>query len=67
MLCIHFQGGMPARGSELLSILFRNGGYQDRNVYIIDGGVVIITRYYKSQALFDRPKVVLRRLPPRLS
>ena len=27
MLCIHFQGGMPARGSELLSILFRNGGY----------------------------------------
>ena len=58
---------MPTRGTELLSILFRNGLYQDRNIYLIDGGLVVITRYHKSQSLVDRPKIIPRRLTPRLS
>jgi hypothetical protein len=33
---------------------------QDRNLYVIDGQVVVVTRYYKTQAQWDRPKVVAR-------
>lgn len=67
LLCVHFIGGMPARGPELLTLRFRNGIYQDRNLYLIDGCIVVITRYHKSQALMDQPKVVPRRLTPQLS
>jgi hypothetical protein len=33
---------------------------QDRNLYVIDGQVVVVTRYYKTQAQWDWPKVVAR-------
>ena len=36
-LAIHITGGQPARGPELLSIRWRNGVLQDRNLYVIDG------------------------------
>lgn len=62
-ICIHVQGGQPARGPELLSIRFRNGGLQERNIYVMDGQMTIITRYHKSQSLNDRPKIVPRFLP----
>jgi superfamily II DNA helicase RecQ len=66
LFCIHTTGGQPARGTEVLTIRFRNGSLQDRNVFIIDGQVVVITRYHKSQALFDKPKIIPRFLPWRV-
>jgi superfamily II DNA helicase RecQ len=62
-LAVHVAGGQPARGPELLSIRWRNGLLQDRNLYVIDGEVVVITRYYKTQSQWDKPKVVVRFLP----
>jgi superfamily II DNA helicase RecQ len=63
LFCIHVAGGQPARGTEITSIRFRNGFQQDRNVFAIQGHMVIVTRYHKSQSQFDKPKVVPRFLP----
>jgi hypothetical protein len=48
-LTIYLTGGQLARRSELLSIRWRNGAYQDRNLYIINGQLAVVTRYYKLQ------------------
>lgn len=57
-LAVHLTGGQPARGPELLLVRWRNGVTQDRNLYVIDGQVVVVTRYHKSQSQWDRPKVI---------
>jgi hypothetical protein len=62
----HVTGGQPARGTEITSARYRNGYMQDRNIFIIDGQVVFISRYHKSQAIWDKPKVIPRFLPWRV-
>lgn len=62
-LAVHITGGQPARGPELLSVRWRNGVLQDRNLYVVDGQVVVVTRYHKTQSQWDRPKVIARFLP----
>ena len=44
----------------------QNGLLQDRNLFIIDGQVMTVVRYHKSQSQWDKPKVVPRFLPLRL-
>ncbi|KAK5162702.1 uncharacterized protein LTR77_011237 [Saxophila tyrrhenica] len=63
LFCVHVTGGQPARGSEITTVRFRNGYMQDRNVFVIQGHMVIVTRYHKSQSQFDKPKVIPRFLP----
>jgi hypothetical protein len=48
-LAVHITGGQPAQEPELLSIRWRNGVLQDRNLYVLDSQVAIITRYHKTQ------------------
>jgi hypothetical protein len=62
-LAVHIAGGQPARGPELLSVRWRNGVLQDRNLYVIDGQVALVTRYHKTQSQWDKPKVIVRFLP----
>jgi hypothetical protein len=62
-LAVHIAGGQPARGPELLSVRWRNGVLQDRNLYVIDGQVALVTRYHKTQFQWDKPKVIVRFLP----
>jgi superfamily II DNA helicase RecQ len=62
-LAMHVAGGQPARGPELFSVRWRNGVLQDRNLYVIDGQVAVVTRYHKTQSQWDKPKVVVRFLP----
>jgi superfamily II DNA helicase RecQ len=66
LFSVHTTAGQPARGTEITSVRFRNGFLQDRNLYVIDGRVVLITRYHKSQSQFDTPKVIPRFLPWRV-
>ena len=66
LFCVHVTGGQPARGTEITTIRFRNGFQQDRNVFAIQGHMVFITRYHKSQSQFDKPKVIPRFLPWRV-
>jgi hypothetical protein len=62
-LAVHIAGGQPARGPELLSIRWRDGVLQDRNLYVIVGQVALVTRYHKTQSQWDKPKVIVRFLP----
>jgi superfamily II DNA helicase RecQ len=66
LFCIHITGGQPARGTEILSLRFKNGSYRDRNIFIMDGFVTTVTLYNKTEAEWDTPKVVPRFLPWRV-
>jgi hypothetical protein len=59
----HVTGGQPARGTKITTARYRNGYMQDRNIFVMDGQVVFISRYHKSQAMWDKPKVIPRFLP----
>jgi hypothetical protein len=59
----HLTEGMLARVKEFLIIRAENGTTQDRGIFVIDGRVVLVTRYSKQQAITDRPKLIPRWLP----
>jgi superfamily II DNA helicase RecQ len=65
LLLAHFTGGQPSRGEEITGLRLVNGINRDRNVFVIDGEVVLVTQYHKSLAHFDSPKVIPRFLPER--
>ena len=50
LFVVHTTGGQPKRGTEILALRFKNGCLQDRNVFVLDGMVMIVSRYYKSQS-----------------
>jgi len=61
---VHITSGQPARGPELLSIRHRNtaaGG--QRNVFIEDGLVALVTRYHKGFYASGDAKVIHRYVP----
>lgn len=66
LVLAHITGGQPSRGEEIPGLRLANGINRDRNVFVIDGEVVLVTRYHKSQAHFDSPRVVPRFLPARV-
>jgi superfamily II DNA helicase RecQ len=66
LFCVHVTGGQPARGSEILSLRFKNGCVRDRNIFLLDGYVMSVTFYNKTQAEWDVPKVIPRFLPWRV-
>jgi superfamily II DNA/RNA helicase len=66
LFAIHMTGGQPARGTEITSVRHCNGQFQDRNIYIMAGQAVVITRYHKSQSQYDTPRIVSRFLPWRV-
>jgi superfamily II DNA helicase RecQ len=63
---IHVTSGQPGRGSEVTTMRHRNGVLQDRNIFVVDGQLMTVVRYHKSQSQWDKPKVVPRFLPWRL-
>lgn len=67
LLCsVHVTSGQPGRGSEITTIRHRNGMLQDRNIFVVDGQIMTVVRYHKSQSQWDKPKIVPRFLPPQL-
>jgi hypothetical protein len=63
LILAYITPGLLARGEEITLIRFRNGFLQERNIYVVNGRVVYVTRYHKSQALFGEAKVIPRFLP----
>ncbi|KZM28551.1 ATP binding [Ascochyta rabiei] len=63
---VHITSGQPRRGSEITTIRHRNSVLQDCNIFVVDGQVITVVRYYKSQSQWDKPKIVPRFLPPQL-
>jgi hypothetical protein len=66
LFCVHITSGQPARGPEVLSLRYKNGYLQDRNIFVLDGQVMVVTRYHKTQSQWDVPKAVPRFLPWRV-
>ncbi|KAJ4175931.1 hypothetical protein NW767_015620 [Fusarium falciforme] len=66
LLLSYVTGGQPSRGEEITGLRLVNGINRDRNVFVIDGDVVLVTQYHKSLAHFDSPKVIPRFLPERI-
>ena len=50
LFCMHVTGGQPARSPEILSLRYKNGFSQDRNIFVLDGLVMSVTRYHKTQS-----------------
>jgi hypothetical protein len=53
-------GGPLAQGEEVAALRFRNGILQACNFYIVNGRLIRVMQYYKSQAMFREPKVIPR-------
>ncbi|KAK4947069.1 hypothetical protein LTR66_014220 [Elasticomyces elasticus] len=66
LFLVHTTGGQPARGTEITTARHQNGFLQDRNVFVMDGQVVFVSRYHKTQSLWDKPRVIPRFLPWRV-
>ncbi|PNP76142.1 hypothetical protein FNYG_10519 [Fusarium nygamai] len=66
LLLAHITGGQPSRGEEITGLRLVNGINRDRNIFIIDSEVILVTQYHKSLAHFDSPKVIPRFLPGRI-
>ncbi|KAK5020229.1 hypothetical protein LTR16_001602, partial [Cryomyces antarcticus] len=66
LFLVHTTGGQPPRGTEITTARHRNGFLQDRNIFVMDGQVVFVSRYHKTQSLWDKPRVIPRFLPWRV-
>jgi hypothetical protein len=61
LLCsVHVTSGQPGRGTEIIMIWHCNGILQDCNIFVADGQIMMVVRYYKLQLQWDKLKIVLR-------
>lgn len=61
---VHMTGGAPPRGSELVSIKFKNSANSDsRGIFIEDSVVCFVTRYHKNIGQTGTGKVIHRYVP----
>jgi hypothetical protein len=61
-------GGQPARGTELLTLRWRNSDTCDvRNITIENGLVCFVTSYYKNYSTTNSTKIIYRYLPTEVS
>jgi len=57
IILINMTCGVAGRGTEMLSIRYCNTRDVDRNIFMEDGQVMIVTQYHKSMARMDSLKV----------
>lgn len=67
MALAHLSGGMPARGTEAVSLRYVNCGPVVRNVYFTRGQALLLATYGKQSATQGRNIVIGRFLPRELS
>jgi hypothetical protein len=61
---VHMTGGGPPRGSELVTVTYKNSANGDsRGISIEDGAVVVTTKYHKNIGQTGKGKVIHRYLP----
>ena len=67
LLLVHITGGQPARGTELLTLRWRNSDRCEmRNVFIEHGLVSFVTSYHKNYSVSSTTKLIHRYLPPEI-
>ena len=61
---VHMTGGAPPRGTELVTIKYKNSANSDsRGIFIEDGAVVMATKYHKNIRQTSKGKVIHRYMP----
>ena len=64
LVLMHMSGGQPARGTELVTVQYKNGVDGDvRRLFIEDGAMVFVTMYSKTMGISAKAKVIHRYLP----
>lgn len=64
MVLMHMTGGQPARGSEVVTVQYRNSANgESRGVFVEDGLMVYVTMYHKNIGASAKAKVIHRYLP----
>jgi integrase len=68
-LLVHFSGGAPVRGSEILTVTFKNASTMQRGVFIKQGEKVMLlkTRYSKPSSMTGQDNPTIRVLSKRIS
>jgi len=59
LVAMNFTCGQVGRGTEMLSIVYKNIAAADRNVILLDGQIMISTEFHKSQSITDDIKVYI--------
>lgn len=67
MVIIHIWGGQPGRGPEMTTLKFCDTQQVMRNVFVFDGGVMLITDRDKNRSIRGLGRKVARFLPKRVS
>jgi len=67
LVAIYIQEGQPARGPEIGTITIRNSATSNRNIFVINGRVAVVTIYDKCQKRRGQVEYVFRCFPDRLS
>jgi hypothetical protein len=57
LLAVNWTCGQTGRGTEMVSLLYKNKTSADRNIFVQDGQIMIVTSYHKSQAVTEDIKV----------
>jgi hypothetical protein len=64
LLLVHLTGGQPARGTELLTLRWRNSACcETRNIFLENGLVSFVTSYHNNYAATNSTKIIHRYLP----
>ena len=64
LVLAHMTGGLPARGSEVVTVQHSNSANGEaRGLFIENGLVVYVTRYHKGISASGKAKVIHRYLP----
>lgn len=64
LLLIHMTGGQPARGTELLTLRWRNSTHGDiRSIFVDNGMLAFVTSYHKNYSTSSTAKIIHRYLP----
>lgn len=63
LVCLHFTGGLPGRGTEITTIRWCNTRQSLRNIFVHNGRLVIVIEYNKTRASTNHSFYVVRVLP----
>nr|GFC73079.1 hypothetical protein [Tanacetum cinerariifolium] len=67
LLLIHLTGGQPARGTELLTLRWRNSSYGHvRSIFADNGMLTFVTAYHKNYSASNTSRIIHRYMPPEI-
>jgi superfamily II DNA helicase RecQ len=66
-VAMHITGGQPARSPEIGSVKVRNSITSNRNIFVVNGRVAVVTTYDKSLKRRGKTEYVFRCFPDQIS